>query len=224
MSLERFHQVPEVGMSSTSSLTIRIRHLRSPDARQRDEAARVIWDHYEARLRSLVRLHLDSRIRRREDEQDILQSMYASFCHGQLEGHASPASRHELWKLLVRITLCKVVNTANRHLAARRDVRRERPALTRPDDSSLFPRWMLDHVDRSQPGPEEKVVAIDEFDRFLEALPDDLRRIVIWKLEGYTNAEIAAKLGRTVRCVELRLQLIRKRLSSRPASSRADVQ
>ena len=70
-------------MSSIGSLTTRIQHLRSPDVRQRDEAARVIWDHFEARLRSLVRRHLDNRIRRREDEQDILQSMYVSFCTGQ---------------------------------------------------------------------------------------------------------------------------------------------
>jgi DNA-directed RNA polymerase specialized sigma24 family protein len=202
-------------MSSTGSLTVRIRHLRSPDVRQREEAARVIWDHFEARLRSLVRLHLDNRVRRREDEHDILQSMYASFCHGQLEGKALPESRHELWKLLVRIALCKVVNTANRHLAARRDVRRERAAVNRPDDSGLFPDWMLDHVDRSQPGPDEKVVALEELDRLLESLPEDLRGIVIWKLDGYTNAEIAAMLGRTVRCVELKLQLIRKRLSCR---------
>jgi RNA polymerase sigma-70 factor, ECF subfamily len=201
-------------MSSIGSLTLRIHDLRSPDTRQRDEAARVIWDHFEARLRSLVRRHLDNRIRRREDEQDILQSMYASFCHGQLEGKDTPRSRQELWKLLVRITLCKVINTANRHLAACRDVRRERPAAARRDDSSLFPLWMLDHVDRMQAAPDERLAAIEELERLLQALPEDLRQVVLWKLDGYTNAEISAMLGRTVRCVELKLQLIRKRLSS----------
>jgi DNA-directed RNA polymerase specialized sigma24 family protein len=201
------------------SVTTRIQDLRSSDVRQRDEAARVIWDHFEARLRSLVRRHLDNRIRCREDEQDILQSMYASFCHGQLVGRPSPGSRQELWKLLVRITLCKVVNTANRHLAARRDVRRERPPAGRRDDSSHFPGWMLDHVDRMEAGPDDKFVAMEEFERLLQSLPEDLRRIVIWKLDGYTNAEIADMLGRTVRCVELKLQLIRKRLSSRPVES-----
>jgi hypothetical protein len=205
-------------MSSAGSLTIRIQHLRSPDVHQRDEAARVIWDHFEARLRSLVRRHLDNRIRRREDEQDILQSMYASFCHGQLEGKDSPSSRQELWKLLVRITLCKVVNTAHRHLAACRDVRRERRAGHRAEDSDLFPFWMLDHIDRTQPGPDEKLVAIEELERLLHALPEDLRQIVLWRLDGYTNAEISIMLGRTVRCVELKLQLIRKRLSCRPTT------
>src|SRR5205807_3361730 len=136
---------------------------QSPDARQRDEAARVIWERFAARLQALVRRHLDNRIRRREDEQDILQSMYVSFCTGQLEGKTSPASREELWKLLVRITMCKLVNTANRHLAARRDVRRERSgADPHGPGRALFPRWMLDHVDRSLPSPEEKIVVVEE--------------------------------------------------------------
>lgn len=113
-------------MSSMGSVTIYLERLRSPDCRERDEAARIIWERFSARLLGLVRRHLDNRIRRREDEQDVLQSVYATFCIGQLNGKTSPASREELWKLLVRITMCTVVNTAHRHLAARRDVRRER--------------------------------------------------------------------------------------------------
>jgi DNA-directed RNA polymerase specialized sigma24 family protein len=139
--------------------------------------------------------------------------MYVSFCTGQLEGKTPPASREELWKLLVRIAMCKVVNTANRHMAARRDVRRERsdPESNVPDES-LFPHWMLEHVDRAQPSSEEKLIVIEELQRLLHGLPEDLRRIVLWKLEGFTNAEIACMIGRTVRCIELKMQLIRKRL------------
>ena len=201
-------------MSSVGSLTLCIQHLRSPDCRQRDEAARVIWERFSSRLQSLVRRHLDNRIRRREDEQDILQNMYSSFCMGQFEGMRPPSSRAELWKLLVRITMCKVVNTAHRQMAARRDVRRETVA---PRDQaqgagSLFPQWMLEHVDRSQPSPEEKGIVLEELNRLLSGLSEELRQIVLWKLDGFTNAEIACTIGRTVRCVELKMQLIRKRL------------
>jgi DNA-directed RNA polymerase specialized sigma24 family protein len=205
------------GMSSAGSLTLCVQNLRSPDSQQRDEAARIIWERFSTRLQSLVRRHLDNRIRRREDEQDVLQSMYASFCAGQLEGNCTPSSREELWKLLVRITMCKVVNTAHRHMAARRDVRRERPEpKAHKAGDSLFPRWMLEYVDRAQPSPEEKLIVLEEIKRLLQALPEELRSIVIWKLEGFTNADIASKMGRTVRSVELKMQLIRKRLEAGP--------
>ncbi len=55
-------------MSSVGSLTWYVQELRSPDGRQRDEAARIIWERFYPRLRLLVRRHLDPRILRREDE------------------------------------------------------------------------------------------------------------------------------------------------------------
>lgn len=193
------------------SVTMYVERLRSPDERERDEAARIIWERFSARLLGLVRRHLDNRIRRREDEQDVLQSAYANFCTGQLRGKKQPASREELWKLLVRITMCTVVNTAHRHLAARRDVRRERTdSHDTSTNGSLFPRWMLDHIDQSQPSHEEKILVLEELDRLLQGLPADLRSIVVWKLEGFTNAEIARMIGRTVRCVEQKMQAIRE--------------
>ncbi len=200
-------------MTVDGSLTLCVHRLKSPDPIERDDAARIIWNRFSSKLQSLVRRHLDGQIRRREDEHDVLQSMYLSFFQGQLEGKTAPASRQELWRLLVRITMCKLVNTANRHLAARRDVRRERPdGRNVTGGNPQFPTWMLEHVDRGQPSAEEKVIVIDELDRLLRELPEELRRIVIWKLEGFTNAEIAHMIGRTVRCVELKTQLIRKRL------------
>jgi DNA-directed RNA polymerase specialized sigma24 family protein len=109
--------------------------------------------------------------------------------------------------------MCKLVNTANRHRAARRDVRREQhDKVGDTRSASLFPRWMLEYVDRAAPTPEEQVLVVEELERILQNLPDELRHIVLWKLEGFTNADIASMLQRTVRCVELKLQLIRKRL------------
>jgi RNA polymerase sigma factor (sigma-70 family) len=178
----------------------------------RDEAARIIWERFSPRLKHLVRRHLDNRIFRREDEHDVLQSMFASFCAGQSRGSRAPASREELWKLLVRITMCKIVNTAHRHLADRRDIRRERGEPKGDADEKRFPQWMLDHVDRSQPTSEERIAAVEEIQRLLHILPEDLRQIMVWRLEGFTNPEIACMIGRTVRSVELKLNLIRKRL------------
>ena len=84
---------------------------------------------------------------------------------------------------------------------------------------------MLEHVDRAQPSHEEKVIVLDEVERLLVNLSPDLRSIVLWKLEGFTNAEIAAMIGRTVRSVELKMQIIRKRIAMglNPPAATADV-
>jgi RNA polymerase sigma-70 factor, ECF subfamily len=199
-------------MSSVGSLTRFVHELKSPDARIREEAARIIWERFSPKLKLLVRRHLDNRIFRREDEHDILQSMFASFYCGQSRGMATPASREELWKLLVRITMCKIVNAAHRHMADRRDYRRERPEGQADPDNSRFPRWMLDHVDRSQPSPQERVAVVEEVDRLLGKLDDPLRQIVVWRIEGFTNEEISSMIGRTVRSVEYKLNLVRRLL------------
>ena len=50
----------------------------------------------------------------------------------------------------------------------------------------------------------------EQFQRLLARLPsDELRAIALGKMEGHTNAEIAARLGCTEKTVERRLGLIR---------------
>ena len=58
------------------SVTRLIGLLRSDDPGERDLAARLIWRRYFRELLELARSNLDRRIRRREDEEDVLQSMY----------------------------------------------------------------------------------------------------------------------------------------------------
>jgi DNA-directed RNA polymerase specialized sigma24 family protein len=51
----------------------------------------------------------------------------------------------------------------------------------------------------------------EEYRRLLDRLPDgDLRQIAIWKMEGHTNAEIAALIDRSEPTVERRLNRIRR--------------
>src|SRR4051812_28897554 len=107
--------------------TLWARQMHSPDARLREEAARRLWLHFAERLRAVVRRRLDPQLLRRSGEDDVLQSLFASFFNAPPGSGGPPANRVEIWRLLVHITLCKVANTAHHHRAQRRDVRRERP-------------------------------------------------------------------------------------------------
>ncbi len=51
----------------------------------------------------------------------------------------------------------------------------------------------------------------EEYQDRLESLANEtLRRVAVWKLEGYTADEVAARLGCTRRAVQRKLALIRR--------------
>jgi DNA-directed RNA polymerase specialized sigma24 family protein len=72
---------------------------------------------------------------------------------------------------------------------------------------------MLEHVDRATPSAEERIAAVEEIQRLLQLLPNDLSQIVVWRLEGFTNADISVMIGLTLRSVEMKLQIVRKKLA-----------
>jgi hypothetical protein len=123
-------------MGREGSVTRLIQFLRSGDATERDLAARVIWQRYFRDLLELAGNHLNQRIRRREDEEDVLQSMYKSFCLRQQRGEFDLASRDALWKLLVTITLRKARNAAKKQMREKRDVGREQTISDQGDGES----------------------------------------------------------------------------------------
>jgi DNA-directed RNA polymerase specialized sigma24 family protein len=63
----------------------------------------------------------------------------------------------------------------------------------------------------NEPSPEFAAEVAEECRRLLDALQDaELRSVAVWKVDGYENTEIAARLGRSLAPVERKLQLIRK--------------
>ena len=134
--------------------------------------------------------------------------MYKSFCTRHRRGDFDLASRDELWNLLVQITLRKARNTAKRHLRDKRDVRREQ-AETGPDGLDKPAGTVLDQIDSDGPTPAEAALLNEALERRFDLLLDPgLRQIALWKLEGYTNQEIAGQLGCALRTVQRKLERI----------------
>ena len=197
-------------MVHDGSVTRLIQLLRSDDSVERDLAAQLIWRRYFRDLLELARNNLNKRIRRREDEEDVLQSMYKSFCLRQQRGEFDLAGRDALWKLLVTITLRKARNTAKKQGREMRHVAREQ-TVTDGDESSSA-GWVLEQMDAAGPSPAEAAALNEVLEQRLEMLGDpELRQIALWRLEGYSNREIAGKLDCTERSVERRLERIRSK-------------
>ncbi len=200
-------------MPNPGSVTRLLDQLRSSDREVRDEAARQIWGRYFPQLLDLARRNLHPRIRAREDEEDVLQNMYRSFCTRQRRGQFELGDRNDLWRLLVTMTLRKAKKVAAKHRRGGRNVFRDQsPRAGTGDDASAGGDWALEAMEAAEPTPAEAAVLNEELHRRLSALPEPLRQVALWKLEGYTNDEIAApeRLNCTERTVERKLQLIRK--------------
>ena len=182
--------------------------LRSDDPAVRNAAARLIWERYFRDLLTLARNNLDKRIRLRTDEEDVAQSMFKSFCLRQQRGEFDLASRDDLWRLLVTITIRKARNAAKAQRRDKRDVAREQTLSGGDETGSAV--WVLEQMEAADPSPAEAAVLNEALERRLQALADpELREIALWRLEGYTNGEIAARLDCTDRSVERKLARIR---------------
>jgi RNA polymerase sigma factor (sigma-70 family) len=195
-------------MSHDGSVTRLIHDLRSDDPTVRDVAARLIWQRYFHSLLELARSNLDRRVRRRTDEEDVAQSMYKSFCLRQQRGEFDLSGRDDLWRLLVTITLRKVRNAVGANRRRKRDVAREQRIGT--ENTRASRQWMLEAMDAAVPTPAEAMVLNEALERRLDALGDPgLRQISLWRLEGYSNREIAERLDCTERSIERKLGRIR---------------
>jgi len=68
----------------------------------------------------------------------------------------------------------------------------------------------LETLASREPTPEFAALMADEFRQLLDKLHDpDLKTLAVWKMEGHSNEEIAARWGCVARTVERRLKVIR---------------
>ena len=169
-------------------------------------AAQELWERYFQRLVRLARQQLPARLLRAADEEDVALSAFHSFCRG-LEAGRYPqlADRDDLWRLLVVITAHKALHLVR---DARRLKRGGSPACSVAPDAD---EAALSQIVGQEPTPEFAAQVAEEFQRLLDLLDDvGLRSLAVWKMEGYTNQEIAVKRDCAPRTVERKLRLIRR--------------
>ena len=153
--------------------------------------------------------------RRVADEEDVALSAFDSFCRVVEQGRFPQLKDLDgLWALLVLITVRKPADLVQYNRRERRgggQVRGDSAWAGREGDIGANG---LEDIEDGDPTPDVAAQLAEEFQSLLDRLgSDELGAIAVWKLEGYTNAEVAARLGCATVRVERRLRLIRKILS-----------
>ncbi len=174
-----------------------------------DLAAQRLWDVFFERLVRVAQERMRTNDRRVADAEDVALSAFASFCRG-VENQRFPelTDRQGLWRLLVSITIHKLLHLQRDQSRLKRGGGFR--AVELPANSSAE-RSAVDELISREPTPEFAAEVAEQYNRWIKALDsEELTRLAEWKLEGFTNDEIAAKCGRTTRTVERKLNLIRK--------------
>jgi DNA-directed RNA polymerase specialized sigma24 family protein len=193
-------------MSSAGSVTHWIGLLKAGDP----AAAQPLWEAYFRRLVGLARQKLGAAPRQAADEEDVALSAFASLCRGAQQGRFPQLNdRNDLWHLLVVITARKALQLVRDECREKRgggNVLLEGDLVAAGD---LGVEGLAQVVGR-EPTPEFAAQVAEQFRALMDRLGDpSLRAIALWKMDGYTNDDIATMLGCVSRTVERRLRVIR---------------
>jgi DNA-directed RNA polymerase specialized sigma24 family protein len=188
------------------SVTRWLGDLKAGDA----DAAQKLWERYFDSLVRAARARLRGAPRAAEDEEDAALSAFDSFFAAAAQGRFPRLDdRDDLWRILVTLTRRKAIIQLNRQRSQKRGggqvVHEATLDAARPGHN------FLDGLAGPEPSPEFVAMFADECRERLDALRDDsLRRIALLRMEGYTNEEIAARLGYRLRSLSRKLDLIRR--------------
>jgi RNA polymerase sigma factor (sigma-70 family) len=159
---------------------------------------------YGQSLERVADKHLSGGMKRRVGAEDVVQSACRTFLRRAKIGEFELADAEGLWGLLCAITLTKVREQTRFHLRQKRGLDREvHPA----DDSQAGPR-LFQEADH-EPTPAEAAEFADQFAQLISGLDEEERQLVDYKLQQFTNEEIATRMNcseRTVRRILKRVQ------------------
>jgi DNA-directed RNA polymerase specialized sigma24 family protein len=168
------------------------------------DAASDLWESYFRRLVGLARAQLRDAPRRIADEEDVALSAFDSFCRRAQAGRFRRLhDRDDLWQILALITVRKAIDL-------RAYEGRQSRGMGRVRSLADLGREGLEAIGGEGPTPELAAQFAEDYLRLIEQLGDPrLQSVAALKLEGYTNDEIAARLGCVTSTVERKLSRIR---------------
>jgi DNA-directed RNA polymerase specialized sigma24 family protein len=196
-------------MSSDGSISRWIGPLQEGDP----TAVQEIWQRYFLSLVELARNRLRQAPLRGRDEEDVALSAFDSFCRNAAEGRFPELEdRDNLWRLLAVITVRKAGLLKRDEMRIKRGGGKK--AIPDVDMTSL-----LNQIMSREPSPEMAAQMTEEYERLLNLLEEqELRQVAIWRMEGHTVKEIAARIGCAPVTIKRKLKLIRDHWESEVVS------
>lgn len=189
---------PSINSSSSSPVVARLRAGR--DASGYETAVGLLWEKYFLRMMLLARKKLAGAANHGKDEEDIAVSAFKSFCMGMQAGKYEHSQEHDLWPLLVTITINKSIDHLRHENRLKRGGGQDQVA------------GAIEELISGEETPELQLVAAETLEQLFIALDNtgdaDLRAIATLRLENTPPATIAQQLDCTIRTVQRKSKTI----------------
>jgi DNA-directed RNA polymerase specialized sigma24 family protein len=195
-------------MNEQGSVSAWLGQLKAGDR----EALQPLWERYFARLVALTRGRLQGCPRGVADEEDVALSAFDDFRRGVEQGRFPRLEdRSDLWQVLMLLTRQKAANLVKHERRQKRGSGQVRHLSALATGDSPSSADAFHELFGPEPTPDFAAQVAEECRRLLDGLGDArLREVAVWKMEGYTNEEIARQLGCSLATVERKLSVIRK--------------
>lgn len=173
-------------------------------------AVQPLWNTYFTKMVTLARATLGTTPRGVRDEDDVVSSAFFSFCEGVKDGRFPRLdSRDDLWAILFTIVVSKAAQYTRSEMRQKRGGGKVIHASVIAGDESSCD--LFANLQSAEPTAADAAAMVEDLRNLLEELDDgNLRQIAIWKMEGYTNREIANMIGKSEPTVERKLKIIRE--------------
>ena len=155
------------------------------------DAATALYNRYQNRLLMLVSGHLSDKLRRRLDPDELVQSIMKSAFRVTSQQDIGCQDETGFWKWLVTVALNKTFKRIDRETAGKRDPKRETGGETVLGERIL-----------REPTPNDVVEVSELLEKILAKLTDVQGKILLGRLDGLSQSEIAAQLGVSTKTIQ----------------------
>ena len=196
-------------MSQQESISQLLSALKRGDA----EGQQALCERYFQRLTQLARQRLE-RIgarRRAADEEDVVLSVFESLFRRAEQGQFPQlSSRDDLWRLLFTMVDRKSKNQVRHERADKRGSGRVagESVFEKRSDGENSP-GIEARAEAIEPTAAEIAELSDVIQVAFESLDPEYRQIAELRMQGYTVAEVAEQIDKSIATVERRLRVIR---------------
>ncbi|MCA9069420.1 MAG: hypothetical protein KDA84_10875 [Planctomycetaceae bacterium] len=192
-------------MNSDPQISVLLNHAKDGD----EKAITRLFEYYYPKLARFAEHKIQGAPRQMADGDDIAACAIASFYKAARLGRF-PAlqDRQGLWRLLITMTARKAIDHWRRETGEENGGGNVHNEPCPEDSNAIIPsldQWII-----NENTPEFEVMMVEACTERLKVLGPQLQDVALAKLEGYTNREVAERLGITERAVEYSLKTIRK--------------